>query len=233
MNEKKNKIFTALNYSFFSAIIICCIVLSIIYKLNWLTLVSCISGILYIVFLSDRNVLNFIVGFISSTTYIFVAFKAKLYGEVIFYLIIDLPMIIISFVMWKKHLEDDLRVESRKLSVKQIIIISICSLAAVAVYAFILKLIGGVNVIVDAISTVVSFIATILMAQRYREQWVMWLVVYIVSIVMWATTFDLLMLIMSICCFISCFIGFVNWTISVKNKTHQPAESKTESIQES
>lgn len=216
MNQKKNNIGMWLNYSLFSLVIVTCIVLTIVYNLHWLTLISCVAGILYVVFLSDRRILNFIIGFISSTTYIIIAFQAKLYGEVIFYLIVDLPMIFISFFMWKKHLDDTNRVEPKKLSWKQILITSLISVASIAIYAYILHLIGGANVIVDAISTVVSFIATLLMALRYREQWIMWLAVYIVSIIMWATTFDLLMLIMSISCFISCFIGFVNWTRALK-----------------
>jgi len=209
---KKNKTFTYINYSFFSLIIIVCIILTIILKLNPLALLSCVAGIMYVVFLSDRNILNFIIGFISSTTYIIIAFQAKLYGEVIFYLIIDLPMIFISFFMWKKHLDNSLRVIARKLSLKQILIIGCMSTICILVYAQILKALGGTNIYVDATSTVVSFIATLLMALRFREQWILWVIVYIVSIVMWATTFNLLMLIMSISCFISCFIGFINWT---------------------
>ena len=209
LNKTKN--LTILNYSFFSLIMIMCVIFTIAFKLNWLTLISALAGIMYIVFLSDRNFLNFIIGFISSTTYILVAYKTKLYGEVIFYLIVDLPMIFISFFMWRNHKDGKFRVEPRKLSLKQTLIISTISIASVLIYSQILRMIGGVNVYVDATSTVVSFIATILMAKRYQEQWIMWLVVYIVSIIMWSTTFDLLMLIMSISCFISCFIGFINW----------------------
>ena len=123
--------------------------------------------------------------------------------------------------MWKKHVQKDFRVDSKKLSIKQIIIILLVSCVSVGIYAYILKLIGGQNVVVDAISTGVSFIATLLMALRYREQWFMWIVVYLVSIIMWATTFDLLMLIMSISCFISCFIGFINWTKAVKKEDNK------------
>lgn len=216
--EKRSKIFTYINKVFFSLVMITCIVLAIVLKLNWLTAISCIAGILYVVFLSDRNIFNFIIGFISSTTYIIVAFQAKLFGEVIFYLLVDLPMIFISFFMWKKHIGKDLRVESRKLSLKQNLVIITISIVAVLVYARILKVIGGVNVVVDAISTVVSFIATLLMALRYREQWILWVIVYLVSIIMWATTFDLLMLIMSISCFISCFVGYINWSLGIKKQ---------------
>ena len=71
-----------------------------------------------------------------------------------------------------------------------------------------------------------SLIATILMAMRYREQWFLWVVVYIVSIIMWATTFHLLMLIMSIACFISCFIGYISWSIGIKKQTVQNKEKQ-------
>lgn len=209
------------NYIFFGLIILICIILTIILKLRWLTLLSCVSGIMYMVFLSDKNILNFIVGFISSTTYIIVAFQSKLFGEVIFYLIVDLPMIIVSIFMWKKHLQSKLKVYSKKLSIHKHIVIIAISCVVVFLYAMLLKFIGGENVFVDAVSTVVSFIATLLMALRYREQWFMWIIVYFVSIIMWATTFDLLMLIMSISCFISCFIGFVEWS-----KTNEKQETK-------
>ena len=212
----KNKIFVIANYLFFSLVILSCIILTLCFNLNWLTLIACISSICYIVFLSDRNLLNFIVGFISSTTYIFVAFNAKLYGEVIFYLIIDLPMIFISFHLWKKNLESSMRVNAKKMTIKQIIILILISIVSVIVYSLFLKVIGGVNYIVDSTSTVVSFIATLLMAKRYREQWFMWIIVYIVSVIMWITTFDLLMLIMSSSCLLSCVIGFINWSKNAK-----------------
>jgi len=207
---------TLLNYSFFLLIIISCIVLTIVLDLSWLTLVACISSIIYIAFLSDRSILNFIVGFISTTTYIFVAFNTKLYGEVLFYLIIDLPMIFISYIMWKKNMETSWRVKANKMTLKQILITFFISIISITAYSYFLKFIGGVNYIVDAISTVTSFIATILMAKRYREQWIMWIVVYTVSVIMWATTFDLLMLIMSVSCLLSCLIGFANWSNGAK-----------------
>ena len=199
------------NTLLFGSIITLCIILTFIFDLGFLPLISSVAGILYVALLSERNILNFIIGFISSSTYIIIAYLSKLYGEVIFYLVIDLPMIFISYFAWKRHLENKYQVKSRSLSLKSTIIIFIISIIAIFLYSMVLDYIGGVNVIVDATSTIVSFIATILMALRYREQWYMWVIVYIVSIIMWATTFNLLMLIMSISCFISCFIGLINW----------------------
>lgn len=195
----------------FGSIIALCIILTFIFDLGILPLISSVAGILYVALLSERNILNFIIGFVSSTTYIIIAYLSKLYGEVIFYLIIDLPMIFISYYAWRKHLENKYQVKSRSLSLKSTVIIFSISIITIFLYSMILDYLGGVNTIVDATSTVVSFIATILMALRYREQWYMWVIVYIVSIIMWATTFNLLMLIMSISCFISCIIGLINW----------------------
>ena len=216
MKSKFDKCVDYFNYIFFSIVVVACIVIGILQKISVLTIVACVFGIIYVVFLSDRNIWSFLIGLVANTTYIFVAFSAKLYGEVLFYLVIDLPMIFISYFMWKKHMEDTIHVEVKKLSLKNMSIITIGSCAFVAIYAYVLHLIGGVNVIVDAISTVVSFIATLLMAYRYREQWIMWIVVYAVSIVMWAITFDLLMLLMSVSCFVSCVIGYITWTRNVK-----------------
>lgn len=212
----RNKMFTRLHYLFFLFVMAACVVLSITMKLNWITLISCVSGIAYIVFLSDRNFLNFIVGFIATTTYIFVSFAAKLYGEVIFYFLVDLPMIFISYFMWKRNVDTTLRVSARKMSLKQIGGVTLISVFAIFVYSLFLKAIGGNNYIIDATSTAVSFIATVLMAKRYREQWFMWVIVYAISVVMWAVTFDLLMLIMSVSCLVSCFIGFINWSINAR-----------------
>jgi len=216
MKTRFDKAIDYFNLIFFSIVVVVCIIIGILQGENIFAIFACVFGIVYVVFLSDRNIWSFLIGFIANTTYIYVAFISRLYGEVLFYLIVDLPMIFISFFMWKKHMQDSVHVETKKLSIKNISLILIASVCFVILYAFILHLIGGINVIVDSISTVVSFIATVLMAKRYREQWIMWIVVYAVSVVMWATTFDLLMLIMSISCLLSSIIGFITWSRNVK-----------------
>ena len=204
------------NIIFFGLVIVLCIILTIVLKFSFLALVACISGIMYMAFLSDRNFLNFIIGFISSTTYIIIAYQAKLYGEAIFYLFFDLPMILVSYLFWRKHHETKFTVYPRKLNAKNTTLICIVSLASVVGYGFLLKAMGDVSPFIDATSTVISFIATILMTLRYREQWIMWIIVYVNGILLWVVTFDLLMLIMAICCFISSLLGYISWSRSQK-----------------
>lgn len=214
----KNKKFEIANYTFFSLVILATFVLTIVLHLDWLAFVSCAASIMYVVFLSERNLINFFVGFVSTVTYIIIAYQSHLYGEVIFYLVIDIPMIFISFFMWRKHMETKYKVEANRLSVKNITYIFIIGAFLVVSYGSLLKLIGGENTYIDALSTVVTVIATLLMALRYQEQWLMWIIVYIVSIILWTTSFNLLMLIMSASCLLSSIIGYISWGLSSKNK---------------
>ena len=212
---KEKKIAIAENL-FFGIIIVACFVLTFIFHLSALTLVTCITSIVYIVFLSERNILNFIVGFASSSTYIVVAYQSMLFGEALFYLVVDIPLIFISFFMWRKHMETKFKVKTKKLSIKNIVFLALISVVLTFAYGFVLKSIGDINPFIDALSTVATFIATLLMMTRFREQWAIWIIVYAISIVLWATTFDLLMLIMSAACLISSISGLVKWSSSSK-----------------
>lgn len=196
--------------SLFSVVFVLCLVLTIVLKLSWLSFVSAIFGILYMVFLSERSVFNFLIGLVSTLTYTIITYNVHLYGETIFYLTFDLPMILISFLFWKNHLENN-KVKPREISTRNKIILLVSSLVIIYLYSLFLNLIGGEFVLIDAASSITTIIATILMSQRFREQWFMWVVVYVISIIMWISVFDILMLIMSICCFISSLVGYINW----------------------
>lgn len=77
------------------------------------------------------------------------------------------------------------KVTPRQLPLKYRIILVLGSTILVYLYSLFLNLIGGDNVLIDAASTLCSVIATILMALRFREQWFMWIIVYLISIIMW------------------------------------------------
>jgi len=198
------------NIIFLSIAVLLCIILTIANKFSFLLLTASVSSIAYMVFLSNKNIFNFLVGLISTTTYIFIAYQTKLYGETIFYLFFDLPMIFISYALWLKNRETRFTVYSRKLNNKNIVLISLISIIVLIVYGFILKAIGGALPFIDAFSTVVSLLATILMALRFREQWICWVLVYLNGVIMWAAAGNLLMLIAAICSLVSCIIGFIN-----------------------
>ncbi len=212
--------------------VVCCLslIFTILFHLSWFDFVVAVTACGYMMFLSKRNFINFIVGFVSVLLYVVVSYQSKLYGEVIFYLAFDCPMSIISFVIWNKNKDTKLTVQSKSLKWKDLLWITAVCAAGVVGYAFLLKAIGGRLVIIDSISTVVSVVATLLMCLRYREQWIMWVVVYVVSIIMWALAGNLLMILMSSYCLVSCFFGFINWTLSSKKQVQDTSPTKKETV---
>ena len=68
---------------------------------------------------------------------------------------------------------------------KQDLILLLVSVVGVFGYGYVLRLLGGNLPFVDSMSTVLSVIAQILMIKRFMEQWVIWIVVDVVSVIMW------------------------------------------------
>ncbi len=75
------------------------------------------------------------------------------------------------------------------MSVKQEILIAVLSIVGIFIYGYILKWLGGNLPIIDSMSTVLSVVAQILLIKRYMEQWIIWLVVDMVSVIMWIAAF--------------------------------------------
>ena len=89
----------------------------------------------------------------------------------------------------------------------------------------ILNMLGGNYALVDSASTTLSVIATILMLARYSEQWVMWIVVNIVSVVLWVMALvqgdssAVTMLVMWTAYLFNSTYGYINWRKMAKQQS--------------
>ena len=86
----------------------------------------------------------------------------------------------------------------------------------IVLYGMVLAALGGSLPYVDSMSTVVSVVAQILSIWRLMEQWVLWIVVDIVTVVMWAVDFakggeTIATLAMWSIYLINAFIMFARW----------------------
>ena len=52
-----------------------------------------------------------------------------------------------------------------------------------------MKWLGGALHFIDALSTVVSVVAMIVSIKMYAEQWILWIVVDVVTVIMWVIAF--------------------------------------------
>ena len=91
------------------------------------------------------------------------------------------------------------------------------TIAGTLIYAKILVWLGGNFAFMDSLTTVVSVIASMLYLLRYSEQWLMWVIVNALSIVMWIMVFmsgdksAILIIIMKCVNLCNSSYGYWNW----------------------
>lgn len=163
------------------------IIIMISLSLAWgdspVALVSGITGMISVVLCAKGKILNYAFGLIQATTYAYICYQTSIYGEFM-YNILMIPMIIIGIISWKKNMGEE-EVKARNLSVRGLILLVVSIVVSTLLYSGFLKILGGAFALVDSTSTVISIIATILMITRYSEQWILWIIVNIVSVLLW------------------------------------------------
>lgn len=141
--------------------------------------ISCVS----LIALGRRE--GYIAGFFNSCAYAWVAYENGLYGEVALNLLFFLPTGIIGLIMWSKKMKNGL-VLMRGLSNHKKIYLLVSSTLIIIVLGKVLKSVPGQNEpYFDSATNVLSIIATFLMMWRYKEQWILYISLNIISIAMW------------------------------------------------
>ncbi|MBR6898578.1 MAG: nicotinamide mononucleotide transporter, partial [Lachnospiraceae bacterium] len=133
---------------------------------------------------------SFIFGTINVVFYALVAYEAKYYGEVMLNVLYYFPMNFVGWFAWKKHMNDDTgEVVKTRMPFKKSIVVYALTAAAIFCYGLVLQSMGGNLPFIDSMSTVISVVAQVLSIKRLMEQWVLWIVVDVVTVIMWAVNF--------------------------------------------
>lgn len=155
-----------------------------------LGILASLTGVSCVILCGMGKLSNYIFGTVNVVLYAIIAWKAKYYGDVMLNLLYYFPTNLLGFFVWSKHInQENNEVYKKRMTLKQDIVLGIVSVAGVLGYSYILKKLGGNLPIVDSMSTVFSVIAQILMIKRFVEQWIIWIIVDIVSVIMWVATF--------------------------------------------
>ena len=194
------------------------VVLSLIWHDSIVGIICSLTGIWCVILVTKGKISNYYVGIVNVALYIFIAYNNQYYGEVMLNAVYFLPMQFVGWYMWVKHKNpaDASAVVVKVLSGMERLTYTGASVLAVVLYGAFLKSIGGAMPYVDAMSTILSVIAMILMVTRYVEQWVLWIVVDVVTIVLWLAVMfqggnDISMLLMWTAYLINAIYGLYNW----------------------
>ena len=216
--KKQFKNWTTLDYAWLIIANAIILGLSLYWQDSVISIISAITGVTCVIFVSKGMMANYIVGAINVALYAYLAFKSKIYGDFMLNAFYYFPMQFIGLYMWSKarDKEEDHELKSKALNNKQRLILCLISIGIILVYAEVLKLLGGNVPIIDSTSTVLSVIAMILMVKQYLEQWYLWVIVNTVSIIMWVISLsegsgDVATLIMWILFLLNSLYGLWNW----------------------
>ena len=124
---------------------------------------------------------------INVSLYAWISFKSELYGDAALNALYYFPMQFIGLWQWRKRgaVDDVKAVKARKMTAMQRVWLVLgCAVLTVGA-ALILDKVGDPQPYKDAATTVLSVIAQILMVTAFAEQWALWIVNNIISIVMW------------------------------------------------
>ena len=188
-------------------------------EIDILGTVAAVTGVICVVLAAKGNIMNYIFGLVNVALFAWISFKAGLYGEAALNALYFLPMQFLGWYNWvkKREAEESVTVIGQRLTYSERIQLILLSVAATAVTAWLLDIFDDPQPIKDAATTVLSIIAMFLMVRRYMEQWVLWVVVNIISVTIWIVAaiegeaHAVLMIIMWAFYLINSINGWITW----------------------
>lgn len=187
-------------------------------------IISAMTGVTCVILVSKQLIANYYFGIINVALYAYLAFQSRLYGDFMLNAFFYFPAQFVGIYMWTraKKKGNSETVKVKMLSNKQRVFVALGSVVAILLYSLVLKMLGGNIPLIDASSTVLSIVAQILMLCLYVEQWYLWVIVNIVSVIMWVVSLsqgsgDMATLVMWSLYLANSVFGLVNWTRANKN----------------
>lgn len=156
--------------------------------------VAGIAGVLCVVLVAKGNIWNYLFGIINVSMYAYISYKAALYGDAALNALYYVPMQFIGWWQWRKRgaamsqADADgrsMQVKARRFTWNQRILLALgCAVGVIAV-GYVLKHFGDPQPFKDSATTVLSIVAQALMALAFMEQWVLWIITNVISVIMW------------------------------------------------
>lgn len=175
-----------------------------------------IAGVICVVLTAKGKISSYIFNFIQMITYMIICWDARLFlefGEQVFYFIVC----IFGVVLWKKNMhknEDGTeQVITKKFKLWQwLATIGVTIITTFGLGYFGDNILGSTLSYLDASTVALAVIAQLLMVWRYREQWAIWILIDISSLIMFIILGQWSMVAMYVAWTINAVYGWINWS---------------------
>jgi nicotinamide mononucleotide transporter len=187
---------------------------------NYIELSGTIISFIYLYFSIKQNILLWLTGLISALLYAYVFFHAKFYADMslqVYYIVIS----IYGWIYWANKLKENKEHEFpiQKYSTKQwLIFILLTSIGTYLTGYFLDNYTDSPVPYWDAFTTISSFIATWMLAKKYIENWLIWIVVDFVSMILYFWKGLYTTVILFAVYTIMGFVGYLEWKKSLKTE---------------
>lgn len=182
-NLKLRKIFET---TVFFAILLFIIINGIINEEYYVAVISAVCGITYSALAGKGTPLCYLFGLCGSLFYATLSLQNSLWGNLLLYVLYYIPMQILGFFQWRKNLKEGRdEIIKTKLTNRQRISIFLVSLVLIVVLALVMGYFKDSHPILDSITTTLSVVGMYLTVKRALEQWIAWMVVNLLSCIMW------------------------------------------------
>ena len=167
---------------------------------------SGIAGVISVVLCSQKKYAFYFWSILQLITIIIISYQTDLFGKVLensFYLI----TILIGMLTWTYN-----NVQSRKMDKFDYMLFTIVFLPlAFAMSYMIVTNYNYDQIWLDTITTTIGIIAQIMLILRFREQWILWFILDVLCIVLWAKDGNWCLMTQYIFWTINCIYGYFYW----------------------
>ena len=191
----KEKILSAYDWFLIVGVIASNIIYSVLSgALDVIGSVAGIAGVLCVVLVAKGSIWNYLFGIVNVSMYAYISYKAALYGDAVLNAFYYVPMQFVGWWQWRKRGaamsqaeagDRGVQVKARRFTWEQRLMLGLGCAAAVIVGGYVLKYFGDPQPFKDSATTVLSIVAQALMALAFMEQWALWIVTNIISVIMW------------------------------------------------
>ena len=185
---------------------------------GYFSFIASLIGATSLIFYAKGNLVGHVIGIVFCILYAIISYSFAYYGELLTFILMNLPMSISALVSWSKnpYKEGKIEVKISEVSKKEAFIMVIPTILVTVIFYFILKHFGTANLLPSTISVATSFAAVYLSYRRSPYYAIAYAANDLVLAVLWilACTVDR-RYVSVLVCFITFFFndiyGFINW----------------------
>ena len=165
--------------------------LSIYWGDTLMGIISATTGVACVICTGKGKLSAYVFGLINCVLYAIISYKAKLYGETMLNALYYVPMQFYGFYIWSKNMNEETKeVVKKAMTWKMRGLFTLLIGIGTIIYGLVLNYLGDSNPYLDSFTTVCSVFAMVISIKMYAEQWIIWVVVNIASVIMWAIAFS-------------------------------------------